>query len=263
MNKSTKLNKITGIFAVGSFVILFAIFVWPSVLPLIPLTHDFVLKNGWYPALFFTFLGWLIASIHYEIKKPNIVFELVGREETGIRKIGNKDYAWKFINIIIHNKKRPWYKSWFWGNIHINNARGWVIFKDYQTKTILKTVDGRLNTTSEPIDGEKVNLGSIYVTSRESIPVGEKSGLAIALKTNQSEDVYGFNNSSYLYYPLFRDPNNTLWSKPDLEIGNDKKYLICVKVLAEGHEYRRKFLLINRSKKYDSIELAKIEGEKR
>ena len=93
------------------------------------------------------------------------------------------------------------------------------------------------------------------------MPVGESSSLAVAIKTSESENMYGFNNESYAFYPNYDPQYNTLWSKPDFEIGSDKKYRVCIKILAAGHEYTEEFILLNPRKRHNSIHLAKIEKE--
>ncbi len=212
---------------------------------------------GFFTALF-------TASIYEWVRKPNLKFRVDTNPNEGERKIKNKDYKWKFLNVIIENIKRPWWQSWFWGNVPIENARAWVSFRDYETDTEIRKISARWATTKQPInDFGRPDWSSILVTSRESIPIDESVSLAVAIKTNDPDGngIYGFNNESYMFYPEYGAPHDTLWLNPEFEIGDDKKYKICIKVLASGHEYIEKFILLNPRKIYKSISLIKIEKQ--
>ncbi len=204
----------------------------------------------------------LTASIYEWVRRPNLIFTVDTNSNEGERRIKSKDYKWKFLNIVVENPKRPWWQSWFWGNLPAENTRAWVSFRDYETDTELKKISARWATTKQPLnDFGRPDWSSLLVTSRDSIPVNESASMAVAIKTNESESVYGFNNESYAFYPEYNSPYDTLWSNPEFETGNDKKYKICVKVLTNGHEYTEEFLLLNPRKTYKSISLAKEEKQ--
>lgn len=204
----------------------------------------------------------LTASIYEWIRKPNLKFSVDINSNEGERKIKNKDYKWKFLNIIVEKPKRPWWESWLWGNIPAENARAWVSFRDYETGAEIRKISARWATTKQPLnDFGRPDWSSLLITSRESIPVNESVSLAAAVKTSESDGVYGFNNESYVFYPEYDSPYDSLWSNSEFEIGNDKKYKICVKVLTNGHEYKEEFILLNSRKTYKSISLVKIEQE--
>ena len=203
---------------------------------------------------FFTAL--VVAAIYEWVRKPNLVFTIDESPNEGQRNIKGKDYRWKFINLIVENSARPWWQSWLWGNVAAENIRAWISYRDYDSSSEIVKVSARWASTKQPInDFGRPDWSSILVTSRESIPVGESASLAVVIKTDKSESVFGFNNESYLYYPEYNLPYDTLWSKPEFEIGSDKKYRVCVMVLAQGHEYRKEFILLNPKKSYTSIKL--------
>ncbi len=202
----------------------------------------------------------LTASIYEWVRKPNLKFSIDTNSNEGEKKIKNKDYKWKFLNIIVENPKRPWWKSWLWGNVSAENARAWVSFRDYETGAEIRKISARWASTKQPLnDFGRPDWSSLLVTSRESIAVNESSSLAVAIKTSESGEIYGFNNESYVFYPEYDSPYDSLWSNPEFEVGNDKKYKICVKILTNGHEYREEFILLNPRKTYKSISLVKIE----
>ena len=180
----------------------------------------------------------------------------------GERNIKGKTYQWKFINIIVENKARPWWQTWLWGNVPAENVRVWISFRDYESNSEQFKISARWSTTSQPINVLGYpDWSSILVASRESIPIGESASLAAIIKTDQSESVFAFNNESYQYYPEYGAPFNTLWSKPEFELGSDKKFRLCVKVLAGGHEFNEEFVLLNTRKSYGSIKMLVDEAD--
>lgn len=206
------------------------------------------------------FVALLTAAIYEWVRKPNLIFEVDKNANEGERRIKNQDYRWKFLNIIVQNKRRSWWQSWFYGNVPAENARAWVSFRDYDSNAEIFKISARWASTKQPInDFGRPDWSSILVTSRESIPVGESASLAIVIKTDKSGDVFAFNNESYSYYPEYPSPYDTLWSNPDFQIGNDKKYKVCIKVLSQGHEYSEKFTLLNSNRSYKSIILSMEE----
>ncbi len=207
---------------------------------------------------FFTAL--LTAAIYEWVRKPNLIFKIDENANEGQRRIKNVDYKWKFLNIIVENKIRPWWQSWLLGNVPAENARAWILFCDYDSNAEIRKVSARWASTKQPINNfGRPDWSSILVTSRESIPVGESASLAIVIKTDKSEDLFAFNNESYSYYPEYPPPYDTLWSNPDFIIGNDKKYKASINVLSQGHEYYGKFTLLNSNRSYKSIILSKRE----
>lgn len=206
------------------------------------------------------FVALFTAAIYEWVKKPNLIFEVDKNANEGQRRIKNQDYRWKFINIIVQNKRRPWWQSWLLGNVPAENVRAWILFCGYDSNAEIQKVSARWASTKQPINNfGRPDWSSILVTSRESIPVGELASLAMVIKTDKSGDVFAFNNESYSYYPEYPPPYDTLWSNPDFLIGNDKKYKICIKVLSQGHEYSEKFTLLNSNRSYKSIILSKGE----
>lgn len=204
----------------------------------------------------------LVATIYEWVRKPNLVFSIDDSPNEGTRDIKGKGYKWKFINVIVENKIRPWWQSWLWGNVPAENTRAWICFLDYDSKAEIKKISARWASTGQPINSfGRPDWSSILVTSRESIPVGEKASLAVAVKTENTDkvdnNIYGFNNESYMFYPEFPSPHDSLWSNPDSLVGDDKKYRVFVKILTQGHEYKEEFILLNSTKLYKSLKLLK------
>ncbi len=215
-------------------------------------------------ATFGFFTALFTAAIYEWVRKPNLIFKIDENANEGQRSIKNVNYNWKFLNIIVENKIRPWWQSWLWGNVPAENARAWILFQDYDSKAVIREISARWSSTKQPINGlGQPDWSSILVTSRESIPVHETASVAVVIKVDNGnradENIYGFNNESYMFYPEFQSPNNSLWSNPDFLVGDDKKYWVCIKVLTQGHEYTEKFILSNFTKSYKSIKLLKFE----
>lgn len=210
------------------------------------------------------FIALLTSAIYEWVRKPNLIFKIDENPNEGQRRIKNLDYKWKFLNIIVKNKVRPWWQSWVLGNVPAENARAWISFHDYDSNAEVQKVSARWASTKQPINGfGSPDWSSILVTSRESIPIGESASLAVSIKTENTnksdENIYAFNNESYMFYPEYKSPYNTLWSNPDFLVGDDKKYRVCIKVLSQGHEYKEEFILSNPTKSYKTIKLLKVK----
>lgn len=207
-----------------------------------------------------SFLGSLLTSFLEWLKKPNLVITIDENPNKGARTENNKTYEYKFVNAVVKNKKRNFWEALVYGNKAANNCRAWVIFLDYETKAELLKMDARWATNREPIFAGQLDFGSILVVSRESIPVGDAASITIAVKTNQTADIFGFNNENYMYYPTFPSPYDTLWGKESHNIGSEKRYRVLIKILADGETYCKEFLLIN-NKSLDSFKLLQQENE--
>lgn len=205
------------------------------------------------------FAAILVAALFEWVRKPNLMFVIDLQKGEGERKINRTNYKWKFLNVIIHNKKRPFYRSWLWGNVGAENTRAWIYFRNFKTNELIVKVSARWASTKQPINNFGLDINEILVASRESIPVDEDASLAVAIKTNKSDKIFAFNNESYFFYPTYNPPYNTLWSKKEFEIGNMKKYKVSIRALAQGHNYWAHFILMNPNSSYNSIKLQKWE----
>ena len=194
---------------------------------------------------------------------PNLTFKLDDNSNTGERIIKDFKYKWKFLNVIVENKSRPWWQSWLFGNVPAENARVWISFFDYDSNSRLFRISGRWASTAQPISTlGQPDWSSILVTSRESIPIDEAASVAVAIKTEnpkKDSNVYAFNNESYMYYPGYPSPYDALWTKPEFLIGEDKKYRVCIEILSNGHMYHGEFTLSNSDKFYNNIKLLQKE----
>lgn len=138
--------------------------------------------------------------------------------------------------MVVRNVNRNKLKSFFIDNYTANNARAWISFIDIQTKTELLKINGRWTSTKEPVNYTTgtVDIGSALLVSRETIPPGEESEISIALKQNGEKECFAFNNESYLH----------AWKKPDFKL-EEKRYIVRVKISAEGRTWQKDFVLLN------------------
>ncbi len=205
------------------------------------------------------FVALFTAAIYEWARKPNLIFGIDKEKNEGSETISNTQ--WKFLNVIVSNKKRPFYKSWLFGNVGVENARAWVYFRNFKTNDLILKISARWASTKQPINNFGLDINEILVASRESIPIGEDAPVAIAIKTNQSDKIFAFNNESYFFHPNHSSPYNTLWSKKEFEIGKMNKYKISVRVLAQGHDFWSHFVLSNSGSSYNKIKLLKLGGD--
>jgi hypothetical protein len=195
--------------------------------------------NPWVTLGIGTIVGWLFTRGMSFISRPNIQIEL-GDEGHLLPGTSNEV---KFLHVNISNKKRPVLFRFLFGNKTANNARAWINFIDPTTGSEILSINGRWSTTQEPIDyaNNQLNIGLILVPSREVIPTGESSDIAVAVKLVNEDSAFAFNNESYLHS----------WKKPDYELSG-KSYYVEVKIVSDGYEWTKVFTLLNpgRSTKY-------------
>lgn len=186
-------------------------------------------------------LGWLLTRIMEMIRKPNITFHI--SDDRDFTK-GARTY--KFLNVFIKSNKQNVFKKFFFGSSSINNARAWIRFKDFSSKTEFLKINGRWASTKEPVDyvTNQPLIPEILLPSRDTIAPGEDAAISVAIKESGEDTFFAFNNESYLHN----------WKHPDFEL-SDKKYWVEIKILSDGDEYIHEFLLTNPSKSLRNFKL--------
>ncbi|OGK51762.1 hypothetical protein A3B02_02430 [Candidatus Roizmanbacteria bacterium RIFCSPLOWO2_01_FULL_42_14] len=188
-------------------------------------------------------LGWVLTRIMEVLRKPTITFRPA--EDSEFARGGKK---FKFINIIVKNSKQNPIKKFLIGNSSLNNARVWLLFRDYASKIEVLRINGRWASTKEPVDynsGQPI-ISETLILSRDTIPPGEEASVAVAIKEFSENIFFGFNNESYLHS----------WKHPDYELKDDK-YWVQLHILADGEEYYHEFLLLNSSKGLKNFKILK------
>ncbi|QQG43980.1 MAG: hypothetical protein HYW86_03905 [Candidatus Roizmanbacteria bacterium] len=194
--------------------------------------------------LFGAIIGWLLQRLTDILTAPNFKIDIgtspIFQPPTA------KDH-YKFMNVSVINVKRG-ILSFFISSNTATNARVWLSFLDPETKAELLKINGRWTTTKEPVDYHGgVNIGDALLVSRETIPPDESTEISIAIKKQGMDECYAFNNESYLYS----------WEKPDFQL-DQKRYLLKVKIAAEGKEWVRNFILLNLGKSLKNFRLVRI-----
>lgn len=199
-------------------------------------------QNPWLLLPIGALLGWFVTRFMNMYARPNLVF----------RPSDDKDFisngkSYKFLNLIVENKRQNLLKKFLFGNYNLNNARVWLRFKDYSSKVEFLKISARWASTREPIDPTgHVIISEILLPSRETIPPGEDAGVSVALKESGEKIFFAFNNDSYLHN----------WKNPDYEL-DENKYWVEVRLLADGEEYKHEFLLTNPSTSLRNFKLLK------
>lgn len=191
-------------------------------------------------------LGWPFARFWEEIRKPQIEMS-IGHE--ALWPSDNSPQT-KFLHIKVINKKRKLPTAMFLGHPTANNTRAWISFLDFNTKIELLKINGRWITKKEPVDyaAGKIDLAEALIPPRETIPADEESSLSVALKDVGKSQAFAFNNESYLYQ----------WRKDEFKL-EEKRYLVRVKVSAEGKEWIRDFILLNLGTSLKNFKISEIE----
>ena len=188
-------------------------------------------------------LGGLLTRGWDEIRKPNLKI-VVG--EDGFWP-NNSSPDVKFLHVKVNNVKRNWLDSIFFGNPTANNARAWVSFLDYPSKKELVKLNGRWTSKKEPVDYStgKVDLAEVLVPPRETITPDEETNISVALKDKGKDNLFGFNNESYLHN----------WRKPEYEL-DEKRYVVRVRISSEGKSWFKEFVLLNPGKTLSNFKLS-------
>jgi hypothetical protein len=144
------------------------------------------------------------------------------------------------------------HRSRFWGRLMPRNAalfcRAWVdVFPGAGAPF---TFDARWTTKREPgeyigLDKLKIDPGLVYQIPREDIHAGEEAEISIAVKHQNEEECYGFNNKSYMF---------SAWKNPDWKIGLGK-HRVAVRLSCGDLYITRNFFLNNQSNRIDDFKL--------
>ncbi len=188
-------------------------------------------------------LGWLLTRIMEMFRRPRISFDSIDDSE-----FSRASKKFKFLNVIVKNKKQNWIEKFFLGNTSLNNARVWLSFGEFTSHKEVLKINGRWASTKEPVDyssGQPL-IAEILLPSRDTIPQGEEANISIAIKESTEDSFFAFNNDSYLHN----------WKNPDFEL-KDNKYWLEIRILADGEEYIGKFLLSNPSKSLKNFKIHK------
>lgn len=191
-------------------------------------------------------VGFLSAYFFDWLKRPNI---LIYPNPTKQFDPGGK---WVFLNIVIENRNH----KFLFRNMNADQVSAWVNFLDFDSGVEIKSIRARWSSSRQPIVNGQIDYANIFVQSRESIPVGERSEIAAVVKVLDKNDhnIYAFNNESY----QFTDPKN-LWRKGEYSIGKQARYKVKIKVLADGYEFNKTFILLNPNQD-QSIDTVSIEN---
>jgi hypothetical protein len=186
-------------------------------------------------------LGWLFTRVMEMLKRPEISFEVSDDKE--FFREGKK---FKFLNLMIKNQKPNIIKEFLFGNLNLNNARVWLRFLEYETGAEISKINARWASTKEPVDYQTHQpiISEILLPSRDTVPSGEDGSVSVAIKEDGEKSFFAFNNESYLHE----------WKYSDFEL-DDKKYLLEIIILADGHEFKHKFLLLNSSKSVKNFKI--------
>jgi len=188
-------------------------------------------------------LGWLLTRVMEMFRRPRISFDPADDSE-----FSRANKKFKFLNVIVKNKKQNWLEKFFLGNASLNNARVWLSFEEFTSHKEVLKISGRWASTKEPVDyssGQPL-IPEILIPSRDTIPQGEEAAVSIAIKESSEDSFFAFNNESYLHN----------WKNTDYEL-KDNKYWLKIRLLADGDEYIGKFLLSNPSKSLKNFKAIK------
>ena len=199
---------------------------------------DFINKNQ---LLFGILFGWLFARITNYFGRPTIIYKI-----SNDREFATNNKTFKFLNLIVKNKQINVFRKFLLGSSSLNNARVWLSFLDYASKAEMLKINGRWASTKEPVDyqsGQPI-IPEVLLPSRDTIPPGEEASISVAIKEKGENSFFPFNNESYLHN----------WKNPDYEL-EEKKYFLRIRILADGNEYQKTFLLINPSKSLKNFKI--------
>lgn len=118
---------------------------------------------------------------------------------------------------------------------------------DIETRAELLKINARWASTKEPVDyvNNRIDIGGALVLSRETIPLGEDAVISIAVKKQDKNPCFAFNNEGYLF----------AWKKPQFEL-SQQRYIVQLRIAAEGKEWKREFLMLNLDNNVANFRLA-------
>jgi hypothetical protein len=111
---------------------------------------------------------------------------------------------WKFVNVEVTNKRRPWWSRFRDSTAELVTA--WVeISSEKEAPPLFPAFSARWpGYEAQPIAGGQPDMNAVLIPYRETLPPGEPFPINVAIKHEGDTGFFGFNNRSYLD-PSLRD----------------------------------------------------------
>jgi len=210
--------------------------------------------------LFFSILGAFIGAFlaiwRENLAKPNLVIKPGSFGDGSYQHIGRSS---RFIHLKVINKEWPrWWQRFFYGLRSAHSCKAKLDFIDPITKSTIFSIQGRWNSTPEPlIPITSPNVG-IFDPARamhgeiETILPNEEKEITIALKFEGDDEFFGFNNWSYLF---------SNWRNPKWVI-EKASVLLKITLWWDSGRMEKCFVISNEQKTINSFHIGEYPNEK-
>lgn len=160
----------------------------------------------------------------------------------------------RYVRVLVYNRPNHWLVRWMIVRAPAQQCRAFISFHHPMSSDVFgRSMQGRWARDEQPVksdilnlNGEKVfelvNIAALIIRSRKDIYAGEREILDIALRADEDDECYGWNDESYASIPAWRNPR---WRLPS------GRYVIKVSVQESGRNHVGYFRLMNNDRRVD------------
>ena len=210
--------------------------------------HDFpVLTNIVLPVLLGILSSFVVALVVESQRRPRLVMAADAPEDQRYDpSIGTPALTLRAVRVQVANQQLRWYLSWWMNRETAADCSAEIRFKSQEGVEVASGIMiGRWSTTPQPVPLEG-QLGDVRlkiwapnvrlsVLSKVDIAPGESEPLDVAVRLNDEEEAFGWNNASY-QPPYWRNP---AWRLPRA------RYRVTVTIKSQGQKWTQEFDLSN------------------
>jgi hypothetical protein len=143
----------------------------------------------------------------------------------------------RYLRVFVSNELPPWFAARWLGRMPANQCRAAITFHHLDEQDVFgRVMEGRWSGTPEPIPLLLGGVAFVPESPTVNIYPGETESVDIAIRGDDDEACYGWNNESYFSVPEWRNPKWKL---------NPGRYLVRVVVTSSGRKHVAWFRLEN------------------
>lgn len=193
-------------------------------------------------------IGWLVQALLRHFDKPDLIIKPL--EDS----LNTNPGGHKFLHFKISNQKRPLFKKILFGERTALFCRAYIDYLgvDDGCDLIQGPLSGRWSSSGEPVlqvgNERHFQYNRVPELRFEHIMPGDSANLAVAIKINDDDVFYAFDNVSYAYLEnAFRDPTKL--------IKKSSCFVTVRLVTADGFYPGKKFKICNPNRELSNFRI--------
>jgi hypothetical protein len=170
---------------------------------------------------------------------------------------GRFNNRWRAAHVKVSNDRLPGWADWWLSRLPAQGCRAEIAFlRPDGSPLFAGSMSGRWAGSAEPIllpvqtptGVSQILANSEQLKSTVDIYPGEAEELDVAIRVDQENSAYGWNNDSYFHQD---------WRNPNRELVQGR-YLVEVTIRSTGPKCQKRFRIENDGRPFDSLRLTEL-----